>query len=22
MNMILQYLKIGKWKNYIYGERT
>jgi hypothetical protein len=21
INMILQYLKIGKWKNYIYGER-
>jgi len=22
VNMILQYKKIGKWKNYIYGERT
>lgn len=22
INMILQYLKVGKWKNYIYGERT
>lgn len=22
VNMILQYLKIGKWKNYIYGERV
>lgn len=22
INMILQYLKIGKWKNYIYGERV
>jgi len=20
--MILQYLKVGKWKNYIYGERV
>lgn len=22
VNMILQYLKIGKWKDYLYGERT
>ncbi len=22
VNMILQYLKIGKWKNYLYGERV
>lgn len=22
INMILQYLKVGKWKNYLYGERT
>lgn len=22
VNMILQYLKVGKWKNYIYGERV
>ena len=22
INMILQYLKIGKWKNYLYGERV
>lgn len=22
INMVLQYKKIGKWKNYIYGERT
>ena len=22
INMILQYKKIGKWKNYLYGERT
>lgn len=22
VNMILQYLKVGKWKNYLYGERT
>ncbi len=22
INMILQYKKVGKWKNYIYGERT
>lgn len=22
INMILQYLKVGKWKNYIYGERV
>lgn len=22
INMILQYKKVGKWKNYLYGERT
>ena len=22
INMILQYLRVGKWKNYLYGERT
>jgi len=22
INMILQYLKVGKWKSYLYGERT
>ncbi|MFA5481604.1 MAG: heliorhodopsin HeR [Bacilli bacterium] len=22
VNMILQYLKVGKWKNYLYGERV
>ncbi|MFA5741306.1 MAG: heliorhodopsin HeR, partial [Candidatus Izemoplasmatales bacterium] len=22
INMILQYLKVGKWKNYLYGERV
>lgn len=22
VNMVLQYKKIGKWKNYLYGERT
>jgi hypothetical protein len=22
INMILQYLKVGKWKDYLYGERT
>ena len=22
INMILQYLKVGKWKNYLYGEKT
>ena len=22
INMILQYLKVGKWRNYLYGERT
>lgn len=22
INMVLQYLKVGKWKNYIYGERV
>jgi hypothetical protein len=22
INMILQYLKVGKWKDYLYGERV
>lgn len=22
INMVLQYLKVGKWKHYIYGERA